>query len=811
MMNAGREHPNALFRIHHALLVILLLVLPLTGCRSTPGPPPVVTLGPSPTAAPSPAPSPTPAPPFPLFFASDRAGQAAIYRLGGDGQPHLVTTNPGGAWNPAVRPGGADSWPTGPFLAFTTYAANNGDIALVSAGGGTPMRIVTNPADDYQPTWSPDGTRLAFVSERNGGQDLYLVRPERPDEELRLTADSGLLRHRYPAWTPDGRGLIFAGVDSNGVEELYRLDLTDASLTALTAWPLKATMPAVSPTGEIAFIGWQDSPTRTLSVLPPDGGPPRTLLTSDRWIAHPAWSADGRWLLYTAWQDPAASHELYAIPAAGGESLRLTTNAAWDDVAAPLPGSTEAGPPRERTRAPGELPPTRSALMLGFNIADLNHAYLIRDLGGTWVKGFVDWARTEPERGTYDWRDADNTVRGAEDAGLVLFLRLHNAPVWSHPGRAAPSTPPDDPADFARFAAAVTARYRGRVAAYELWNEPNLAFEWPHGPNAWEYTQMLRVAYTQIKAVNPNMIVVSGGLAPTITTGDRRAISDIDYAAEMLDNGAAQWFDAFGYHPYGYNAPPETDPTYDNLVFRRVELIRDLFEERGIYDKQIWLTEFGWLRNPAEDGVTCSDSDPSFAGFAWMRVSGDTQADYTIRAIEWADRHWPWVGPVFVWNLNWSLYPYGVDPLCSHMRWFSVLRQDGTPTPTFYRLAAMPRRYSDYTPQMTIFAEYMTAEASTACPGSVLVGEFTLANTGYPGTFTATIEPAVPPGGPLVEVYPTSARAGDTVQVYADTNGLSAGQHTVFINVSAAIGEDIIAQSVQGYIVVRNDPGACQP
>jgi len=307
------------------------------------------------------------------------------------------------------------------------------------------------------------------------------------------------------------------------------------------------------------------------------------------------------------------------------------------------------------------------------------------------------------------------------------------------------------------------------------------------------------------------MIVVSGGLAPTITTGDRRAISDIDYAAEMLDNGAAQWFDAFGYHPYGYNAPPETDPTYDNLVFRRVELIRDLFEERGIYDKQIWLTEFGWLRNPAEDGVTCSDSDPSFAGFAWMRVSGDTQADYTIRAIEWADRHWPWVGPVFVWNLNWSLYPYGVDPLCSHMRWFSVLRQDGTPTPTFYRLAAMPRRYSDYTPQMTIFAEYMTAEASTACPGSVLVGEFTLANTGYPGTFTATIEPAVPPGGPLVEVYPTSARAGDTVQVYADTNGLSAGQHTVFINVSAAIGEDIIAQSVQGYIVVRNDPGACQP
>ncbi|MCZ7572757.1 MAG: cellulase family glycosylhydrolase [Ardenticatenaceae bacterium] len=682
MMNAGREHPNALFRIHHALLVILLLVLPLTGCRSTPGPPPVVTLGPSPTAAPSPAPSPTPAPPFPLFFASDRAGQAAIYRLGGDGQPHLVTTNPGGAWNPAVRPGGADSWPTGPFLAFTTYAANNGDIALVSAGGGTPMRIVTNPADDYQPTWSPDGTRLAFVSERNGGQDLYLVRPERPDEELRLTADSGLLRHRYPAWTPDGRGLIFAGVDSNGVEELYRLDLTDASLTALTAWPLKATMPAVSPTGEIAFIGWQDSPTRTLSVLPPDGGPPRTLLTSDRWIAHPAWSADGRWLLYTAWQDPAASHELYAIPAAGGESLRLTTNAAWDDVAAPLPGSTEAGPPRERTRAPGELPPTRSALMLGFNIADLNHAYLIRDLGGTWVKGFVDWARTEPERGTYDWRDADNTVRGAEDAGLVLFLRLHNAPVWSHPGRAAPSTPPDDPADFARFAAAVTARYRGRVAAYELWNEPNLAFEWGNAPpDPAGYVALLRAAYPAIKAVTPAATVVAGALSST-GGGSAAAMGDLDYLAAMYAAGAARGVthDAIATHPYGFGKPPDAAAD-SGLGLRHVEAQRAVMVAAGDEASLLWITETGWpVKAPAWD----------LGEHAAWALNFTTQAAFYALLPATVARQWPFVAALFPFNLDFSTvawYPAG-----QQMRAYALLNPDGSPRPAYTALRRALRR-----------------------------------------------------------------------------------------------------------------------
>jgi hypothetical protein len=345
------------------------------------------------------------------------------------------------------------------------------------------------------------------------------------------------------------------------------------------------------------------------------------------------------------------------------------------------------------------------------------------------------------------------------------------------------------------------------VDAIEVHNEPNLALEWPHGPNAWEYTQMLRVAYTQIKAVAPQIIVVSGGLAPTITTGDRGAISDIDYAAEMLDNGAAQWFDAFGYHPYGYNQPPEAEPDSNTLNFRRVELIRALFEERGIYDKQIWLTEFGWLRDPAEDGVTCSDSDPNFAGFAWLRVSGQTQADYTVRAFDWADRHWPWAGPMFLWNLNWALYPPDMTPLCSHMRWFSLLRADGSPLPVFQRVAAMPRRFSDYLPRLTLYARDMTVEASMACPGSVLVGEFQVVNSGYPGTFTAQVEGVSPPDGPMLEVYPPRVASGDTVQVYADTANLLPGLHTIYVNVTATIGEQIVAEMIQGYIVVTE--GGC--
>lgn len=348
------------------------------------------------------------------------------------------------------------------------------------------------------------------------------------------------------------------------------------------------------------------------------------------------------------------------------------------------------------------------------------------------------------------------------------------------------------------------------VDAIEVHNEPNLALEWPHGPNAWEYTQMLRVAYTQIKAANPSIIVVSGGLAPTITTGDRRAISDLDYTAEMLDNGAAQWFDAFGYHPYGYNAPPETEPAVDTLVFRRVELVRALFEERGIYDKQIWLTEFGWLRDPAEEGVQCSDNDPNFSGFAWMRVSAQTQADYTVRAFDWADRNWPWAGPMFLWNLNWSLYDFNVDPPCSHMRWFSVLNSRGEKLPVFERVAAMPRRFSTYTPRLTLYAENMSTEVSTQCPGPVVLGEFQVLNTGYPAAaFPVSVAVAVPPGGPPVEVLPPDARVGDRVQLVADTTGISPGLYIIYANVTATIGGRLVSESIQSYLVVTNLGTGC--
>ncbi len=386
----------------------------------------------------------------------------------------------------------------------------------------------------------------------------------------------------------------------------------------------------------------------------------------------------------------------------------------------------------------------------------------------------------------------------------------------------------DWPNDWAYFRSEVERRTRELVQrgvdAIEVHNEPNLSLEWPRGPNAWEYVQMLRVAYGIIKAVDPNVIVVSAGLAPTLTTPDRMAINDLDFAREMLENGAAEYFDAFGYHPYGFNQPPEADPTQNELTFRRTERVRALLDEYDAADKPIWLTEFGWLRDPAEGGLDCTGS-PALSGFEWMRVSSQVQADYTVRAFAYADQYWPWAGPMFLWNLNWQMYDYEIEAACSHLRWFGLLEHDGAPTVTYRAVAAMPRRVSAYLPQVETVplsadglplpldsASVWSVPLAAFCPRQVALGEFEVRNIGWPAAVIFDVQPQNFPmqGAPQVFVSTATARFGDRVTVYADVSYTAPGDYLIVVNLSGLFGERVIAGNARLLLQVENSPVNCQ-
>ncbi|UCG25076.1 MAG: hypothetical protein JSW55_03520 [Chloroflexota bacterium] len=314
---------------------------------------------------------------------------------------------------------------------------------------------------------------------------------------------------------------------------------------------------------------------------------------------------------------------------------------------------------------------------------------LTQDLGFGWVKQSFAWRDIETiEKGKYDWYRSDVIVNLADEAGLKLLVRIDRQPFWSQEEDWPPleNAPPADLQDFADFCGALAERYAGRIAAYQVWNEPNLSREWGDElPDPAEYTELLRVCYEKIKAVDPEAIVVSAGLAPT-GTGLPLAIPDDEFLQGMYDAGAADYFDALGLNAPGYKAPPETppeegesNPEYGGgrwFVFRHVEDMRQVMVDNGDADKQAVVLELGWT------------TDTVNPDYAWHAVTEAEQADYLVGAYQFAAENWqPWIGPMFTIYLA----DHAWTPEDNEQWWWSITLPDGTPRPAFHALREMDK------------------------------------------------------------------------------------------------------------------------
>jgi len=108
-------------------------------------------------------------------------------------------------------------------LVFTTkLTTQTSDIFLLESLDGKPINLTQNPAPDSYPRWSPDGRRIAFVSERDGDEEIYIMDIKTRKVE-RLTHHPG--GDRYPTWSPDGRKIAFLSSGENGKWDLRLIDL----------------------------------------------------------------------------------------------------------------------------------------------------------------------------------------------------------------------------------------------------------------------------------------------------------------------------------------------------------------------------------------------------------------------------------------------------------------------------------------------------------------------------------------------------------------------------------------------------------
>ena len=353
----------------------------------------------------------------------------------------------------------------------------------------------------------------------------------------------------------------------------------------------------------------------------------------------------------------------------------------------PAPPSPEPSP-----SGPTPLPPpvpkpgygVQVHLFAGDMVETLRWA---QGLGVGWVKQQVTWHTIEHGPDDFEWVPLDRAVDACDGFGFNLLLSVVHAPDWTRVSELE-TGPPADYAEFGRFMAQLAARYRGRVAAYELWNEPNLAREWRGDTlDPARFVALVAEGSRAVRAADPDALVISGAPAVTGINDGVVAIDDRVFLRGMLEAGVARWVDGIGAHPYGFANPPDErweDPAHaatghnDHPSFFFHDTLEDyhaIMLAYGDADRPIWVTEFGW---PSTDGMGPMDT----TGWEYARqVSQAQQAEYTVRAFRMGDER-PWVGPMFLWNLNLATIWGPDDPVSA----YSLLRPDRSYRPAYIAL-----------------------------------------------------------------------------------------------------------------------------
>jgi len=361
--------------------------------------------------------------------------------------------------------------------------------------------------------------------------------------------------------------------------------------------------------------------------------------------------------------------------------------------ASPQAGSGQVEPPLSKMSSPDY---GLQAFVWGQYETTERDLKLVKDAGFGWVKIMFQWDWIEKAKGQFEWNEPDRLTRLASDMGLKVLARVDFAPQWARtPGaNMSVSGPPAKHQDYFDFVGALARRYAGKLSAYQIWNEPNLAREWDgRAPSATEYTALLKGAYQAIKAGDPNALVITAGLSPT-TAQPPTAVPDILYLQQMYAAGAKDYFDMLGVHAAGYKATPEADPAIvardaaltnndpspealkRSYSFRHVEDYRQTMVEQGDQNKRIAILEFGWT----------TDNRPG-SPYAWFAVSEEQKADYMVRAYQYAQKNWkPWVG---VMSLIYVAAPYWTPN--DEQYYWSITGPDGKTRPAYDKIKAMSK------------------------------------------------------------------------------------------------------------------------
>ncbi len=335
----------------------------------------------------------------------------------------------------------------------------------------------------------------------------------------------------------------------------------------------------------------------------------------------------------------------------------------------------------------------------GSNWQDRGRALrLTKEAGVNWLRQQVRWQDLQSAPGTpchaICWGELDAIVNDSNRAGIALLISVVKAPTWATGNSQNGMPNRDHYDDFANFMGKMAERYRGKVQAYEIWNEQNLA--WENGgrvANASNYMDMLVAASQAIKAGDPSARVVSGGPSSTETNRADIAISDLTFYRQMFaDPRFRTHVDIIGAHPGGASNPPDTmwpdNPgpgpnfvTSREFYFRRIEDMRQIQVNAGLGDIPVWITEFGWATRNNTPGYEYGN-----------QISMNKQAEWIVRAFEKGrNEYQPWLTGMFLWQLNFAPRWRAEGNELHEQASFGVLNGDWSPRPSYNAIKNMPK------------------------------------------------------------------------------------------------------------------------
>src|SRR6266571_2327557 len=200
--------------------------------------------------------------------------------------------------------------PDGKSFVYAGYASGNWDIYFQRVGGKNPLNLTKDsPADDTQPAFSPDGERIAFRSERDGG-GIFLMGAT--GESVKRLTDFGY----NPAWSPDGKEIACA---DEGIREpssrvkasrLWAVNVGTGEKRLITN--IDAVQPNWSPHGyRIAYQGRRNDVQRDIWTIPAEGGDPVEVTNDPAMDWNAVWSPDGKYLYFVS--DRGGSMNLWRV------------------------------------------------------------------------------------------------------------------------------------------------------------------------------------------------------------------------------------------------------------------------------------------------------------------------------------------------------------------------------------------------------------------------------------------------------------------------------------------------------------------